>query len=149
MYQSGIDTNSKFKNAWRKVNGNNFNDGIIPTVKNNYSSQERQKQESFIVAENNNKYPTDRTHLIPLSVTGIECHRGLLIDFDSDLNRNQMNNFEQDSLSLTKNQDIIWISIVKQVKNGLLLKELIFDTQYQMLKYHNFIDNRHNYIWWV
>ena len=156
LYQSGIKTLPAFKKAWFKTNKTLKGQGNIPTIKANYASDERKTQKSFIVAENppttvhGKIHLVDRTHLIPFSVTGIEYHKGLLIDFDSVLNRGPMNTFEQENLKLSNMQDIIWATIVFITnKDHLAIKEMAFNTNYQLINYKTVIDMQHSYLWYI
>lgn len=149
---SSIKTIADFKKSWIKTNGNIAGNGQIPKVHTNHASDERSKQKSYIVAkepgQNNINGQIDRTHLIPLSVTGIEYHKGLLIDFSASLNRQDMNDFEQKALKLTKNQDIIWTSIVFPTKNNYLaIREIVFDKKWNILGNKTFVDQKNAY-WW-
>lgn len=154
LYQSGIKTPHKFKQAWLKENGDYDSDGKIPTVKTDFAGNERNKQESYIVArldqDTKLKNPIDRTHLIPLPVTGIEFHRGLLIDFDGKLNRGSMNEFENKILKLSAYKDIIWITIVFITpKNGLAIREIAYDENWKLISSKTFIDINHYYYWFI
>lgn len=154
MYQSGVKTPRKFKQAWLKENGNYDVDGKIPIVKTDFAGNERVKQESYIVAELNSttqfKHPIDRTHLIPLPVTGIEFHRGLLIDFDGQLNRGAMNEFEAKVLKKTEYKDIIWVAVVFSTKkHNLAIREIAYDSNWNLICHQTFIDKNHKYYWFA
>lgn len=149
---SNVKTIADFKKSWIKTNGSIAGDGQIPKVRIDHASDERSKQKSYIVAKapgkNDINDQIDRTHLIPLSVTGIEYHKGLLIDFSASLNRQDMNDFEKKSLNLTKQQDIIWASIVFPTKdNYLAIREIVFNKEWKILGSKTFTDRKNAY-WW-
>lgn len=153
LYCSGVNTLSKFRYRWKKLNHNlkKDYDGKIPQTSQSKSSNDRRNQESYIVAKQTLRTHVDRTHLIPVSVTGIECHRGILIDYDSHLNRGPMNEFEQTILKITMQQDIIWTATVfpSTKKEGLVLRYIIFNKEWEMLKKKDFIDSVNTYNWYV
>lgn len=120
LIMSGVNTPGKFLQAWQEKNGD-VDYGYFPSAKSSQSSQIRHQQLSYIVADLDrgeryesrlpslNQNRVDRTHLISEQITGIESHRGLLIDFDGYLNSNPMNKFEQTVLTQTRKYDLLWI----------------------------------------
>lgn len=164
LIYNGIDTPEKFEAAWAKRNGKNAREGYVPRSDKNTSvtSAVRAQQESYVVAKSltpnrNSKIAgslgidgdsVDRTHLIPVTVTGIENHKGLLIDYDSWLNRNPMVKFEQEVLKLNRYKTLYWIAFIQQLKVGLVWRYYIFDLNHQLVRKARWIDDRWDYEWW-
>lgn len=159
LIASGVNTPAKFKQAWLKKNGGNM--GTFPTVKVSKTSEIRHAQASYIVADFNKRpnpnsqipkmdgaKTTHRTHLISAQTTGIENHKGLLIEYDGWLNMYPMNQFEQEMLDLSKTQDIIWIAQVYQASDGLHLRYLIYNARWKLLHQKEWVDDRWTYVWY-
>ncbi|MGX5378177.1 hypothetical protein ACWCL1_08040 [Ligilactobacillus sp. LYQ135] len=153
LYYSGVNTLAKFRKQWEKTNHNLRleYDGKIPKTTKSKSSNDRRKQKSYIVAEQTAQTLVDRTHLIPVSVTGIEYHRGLLIDYDREANRGGMNDFERQVLKINTEKDIIWTTSVfpSKKKKGLVLRYIIFNHDWKIIKKKDFIDTKNIYNWYV
>lgn len=62
--------------------------------------------------------PFDRTHLIPVGYHGSENDNLLLVGWDSDLNRNEMNYFEQSVRVHNTNETIIWFTSIEKQSDG-------------------------------
>ena len=135
--------------------------GTFPTVKVSKTSEIRHAQASYIVADFNKRpnpnsqipkmdgaKTTHRTHLISAQTTGIENHKGLLIEYDGWLNMYPMNQFEQEMLDLSKTQDIIWIAQVYQASDGLHLRYLIYNARWKLLHQKEWVDDRWTYVWY-
>lgn len=153
LYKSGVKTIPALKKRWLKINHNLKDDGKIPQTKTDHASDARNKQESYVVARksSNQEFENkiDRTHLIPFPVTGIEHHKGLLVDFDAELNRGGMNNFERKALNLSNYKDIIWVALVYPTNdNFLAIREIAFDKNWHILGNKCFIDKSHRYYWY-
>lgn len=160
LFSHGIVDKDSFRKAWIETNGN-YEYGVFPKKPGDAPSNARVKQASYIVADR--RYPenehskipgsfkkneTHRTHLISSQITGIEHHRGLLIDFDGWLNSNPMNQFETKVLNMTKEQDIVWsANIWIGSDNYLHWKYLIYDKNYHLITEKEWIDDRWTYIW--
>ena len=158
LIANGIDSEEKFREAWRQKNGKSPQ-GHFPAIEKSATKSQRVKHESYIVADLNSENPNskipgslspnhvDRTHLISSQITGIERHKGLLIDFDSWLNRTPMNKFETYILRMSNNQDIIWLAFVWQESDGLHWKYTMLDNQGTILSERQWVDDRWTYIW--
>lgn len=161
LISDGVNTDKKFLDLWNNTNGNKLV-GVIPKTRHQATKTSRQKHESYIVADvkyginrksiirgslGNDKEGIDRTHLISSQITGIENHKGLLIDYDSWLNRTPMNKFESDVLNMTKYRDIIWTALVWQNHKGLHLKYTMYDSNYNVIATRQWTDDRWRYIW--
>ncbi|EFO68656.1 hypothetical protein HMPREF9212_0216 [Lactobacillus iners LactinV 03V1-b] len=156
----GIKDEESFQKIWTEQNGD-YDYGIFPKSPGSYTSQVRKQQPSYIVCDlntpenKNSKIPggykknqVHRTHLISSQVTGIELHKGLLIDFDGWLNSNPMNQFETDILNLTKKQDVIWSCNVWIGQDYYLhLKYDMYDSQYNLINKAEWVDDRWTYLW--
>ncbi len=173
MYYQGIKNHDEFAQAWAKRNHFKLREnqqispdsqGYLPQTKKNSSttSQERRKQASYIVADRdlrnpNSKIPgaignatVDRTHLIPFTVTGIESHRGLLIDYDSWLNRGPMQDFEQTVLKYIRHHTVYWITAINPSSKGLEWRYLIYNDDRKTLAFHQtWYDDRWMYSWYI
>ncbi|EKZ0201703.1 hypothetical protein AAK913_11990 [Enterococcus faecium] len=159
LIASGIDTVDKFEEKWYERNLGDI--GYIPKAKSSRTSSSRKGQASYIVADFNkgeNTFSTiegslqtnipHRTHLISAQITGIENHKGLLIDFDGWLNINPLKSFENKVLELTKKQDIIWTVNIWQSKEGLNYQYIMYDSDWKLIKKNHWVDDRWSYIWY-
>lgn len=155
LINQGIDTPQKFEEYAKNAKN------IDSLSKSSFTHASRNKLKSFIVADtsvkNESKYisgqlsnaTVDRTHLIPFTAIGIENNPGLLIDYDSWLNRNPMLEFEKRALKLNGIYDLIWITSVYSGRKGLNWKYLIYDSQTgHLLKKAHWIDDRWKYFWY-
>lgn len=156
----GVDSVEKFSFLWDQYNDGRIT-GVIPQIGGSATSTSRQKQMSYVVANLSkgelrpnhisgsltNNVP-HRTHLISSQVTGIENHRGLLIDFDGWLNMNPLNNFEQDTLKMTRHEDVIWTVQVWPSTKGLCFEYRMFDIEWNLVSEHLWVDDRWEYIWY-
>ena len=160
MIASGVDTPAKFKRAWVAKNGKSGY-GTFPSVKSSRTSSVRASQASYIVADFNKRQnphshipkmdgakTTHRTHLISAQTTGIENHKGLLIEFDGWLNMYPMNKFEQAVLEQSRKQDIIWVCEVYQAHDGLHLRYVIYNSQWREIARKEWVDDRWTYLWY-
>jgi hypothetical protein len=159
LIASGVDTDAKFKRAWLAKNKGNM--GTFPTVKSSRTSQVRQSQASYILARQsvpanpNSRIPgnlnvTHRTHLISAQTTGIESHKGLLIDFDGWLNSKPMNDYETEMLQVTTKQDVIWTAFVARDRKGFLhFRYIMYNKHWQVISSQEWIDDRWTYEWRV
>lgn len=162
LIKEGIETSEDFTKLWFDYNGN-FEEGIVPSVDNpSFMQSNRKKLKSLIVADTKHqresRYITgsleentvDRTHLIPFTATGIENNPGIMIDFDSWLNRNPMEEFETKVLKYNRNHDITWITVVYGNDSGLNLEYLIFKpgTNHIITRAH-WVDDRRDYYWFT
>lgn len=166
LISSGVNTPGKFLAAWQLKNGD-VDFGYFPTAKGSATSSVRQTQMSYIVADfdrgirRTSKLPSlaknrvDRTHLISEQITGVESHRGLLIDFDGYLNANPMNKFEQTVLTQTKKYDLLWICNVWRTGFGTPQEALHLRYDIKLAKdgstlvSHEWIDDRWWYLWFM
>lgn len=161
LFSHGITDESKFKQAWIRENGE-YEMGVFPKSPGDYATGVRRSQASYIVAakdfpENKNskivgsfnKNSAHRTHLISAQTTGIESHKGLLIDFDGWLNVNPMNQFESRILDLAEKQDVIWTANIWIDKKDYLLhwRYQMYDKDYKLIAKKEWIDDRWTYIW--
>lgn len=160
LIATGVDNKEKFKEAWREKNGNKLK-GFFPKPSYSKTSASRRYQKSYIVAdrshENKNSHIkgsfkenlTHRTHLISARTTGIENHKGLLIDYDSWLNMVPMNKFEEQVLKKTQDMDIIWTTTVTIVANGLHLQYMIYNRNFELILKAGWTDDRWTYFWYI
>ncbi|EDP6423498.1 hypothetical protein FVI60_08945 [Campylobacter jejuni] len=159
LISDGVDTEEKFLDAWESINGSK-EIGKIPKTQHQATKTSRQKQSSYIVADvgaGENKQSkiegklngngVDRTHLISSQITGIENHKGLLIDYDSWLNRIPINKFEIQALKISNYRDIVWTTMVYQKSDGLHFKCIIYNENFEILMQNEWIDDRWKYIW--
>lgn len=157
LIASGITTTDEFIKLWDASN-NNSQYGYIPKVKISVTNEERMKQKSFIVYDKSKGYKSTsnikgfsgiphRTHLIPVQITGIEKHEGLLIDFDGWLNSVDINHFEKIVLEISEEMDIIWKNEVFIEDGNLHFKNTIFSQCYEILAQKEWVDDRW-YYWW-
>lgn len=158
LIASGVTTENQFRHAWIKENGE-VSKGFVPNVKRSVTSQARSKQESFIVAnlkagENpkstiyGNLHNVHRTHLISAQITGIEKHKGLLIDFDGWLNSKPLNDYEQSVIDLTKVQDVVWVATIWRSSKGLSFRYTIYNKAWTLLDSFTVTDDRWQYLWY-
>ena len=151
-----------FDVAWDKSNPNS-DVGIFPKIKSSLTNYERSKLESYIV---NNEYMgenldseldtnreqnnLDRTHLIPVTVTGIENNKAVLIMFDSYLNQVPLKNFENKILQLNENQDLIWWCVITKKEDTDFLEwyYIILDTDGEVIDSFHVTDDRWYYDWY-
>lgn len=162
LIHKGIDSPTKFKKAWL-ANTLNIQDDEIPNLKGtSFTGNSRKKAKLFIVADTAVEYESqfiegsleqnsaDRTHLIPFTAIGIDNNPGIMIDYDSWLNRNPMQQFEDKILKLNEYRTITWITSVYGNQNGLNWKYLIYDTHSDKLidKAH-WVDDRWKYYWYT
>lgn len=166
LITSGVNTPGKFLQAWQAKNGDT-DYGYFPSVKSSFSSTVRHQQLSYIVADMdrgqrlNSHLPSlaknrvDRTHLISEQITGIENHRGLLIDYDGYLNSDPMNKFEQTVLTQTKKYDLLWICNVWRTgfnteQEALHFRyDICFAQTGDILVSKEWVDDRWYYLWFV
>lgn len=160
LIATGVNSEAQFRNSWIAKNGNK-EIGFFPRPKYSRTSVSRRSQSSYIVADQAKENPeskilgslkrniTHRTHLISSQTTGIENHKGFLIDYDGWLNTMPMKNFEDSVLELTKKQDIIWTANVWRASDGLHLKYVMYDKNFQIVAQKEWVDDRWTYIWYV
>ncbi|WP_155889598.1 hypothetical protein [Ligilactobacillus equi] len=153
-----------FEKAWKKSNPspNAQLAGMFPRVTTSVTNNERKKLESYIVADGElgenelSNLPStrsgnrqDRTHLIPLSVTGVENHRALLIMFDSYLNQHNLKDFEERNIDRTKTEDIIWWVVITRDEVGHLdWYYNILDRNGNLIEHLHVKDDRWYYKWY-
>lgn len=166
--KNGIDMTDEdevgkyFDVAWDKSNPNS-DVGIFPKIKSSLTNYERSKLESYIV---NNEYMgenldseldtnreqnnLDRTHLIPVTVTGIENNKAVLIMFDSYLNQVPLKNFENKILQLNEDQDLIWWCVITKKEDTDFLEwyYVILDTDGKVIDSFHVTDDRWYYDWY-
>lgn len=161
LISSGVDTESKFDRAWDSYN--NFSRmGYFPRSRSSKTSSSRMSQKSYIVADLSRgcnprskikgrftKNMIHRTHLISSQITGIESHKGLLIDFDGWLNAKPLNDFERSVLQYTKTHDIIWVANVWHSNKGLHFQYTMYNPDWTIYKRQEWIDDRWTYLWWI
>lgn len=158
-------TETEFRNLWKKKNKSLKGDGKIPDATSQTTSDVRKSEQKSLIIANQDvgrlpndpykgkKVEVDRTHLIPSTVTGIEVSPGLIIDFNSRLNRNEMRNFEQKVLKYNRNHSIIWITRVSFNKKGLLVIKYIIISYNENIKKGKiinearFTDRTWSYLW--
>lgn len=148
-----------FRKLWRKTNGTLQGNGKIPKATEATSDLRVNEQKSYIIANQahglldtdpyHGKVAVDRTHLIPASVTGIEVSPGLIIDFNSNLNRYEMENFETQVLKINRSIPIEWITVVSFTPDGFLyVKYIILDLNIgKIIRKEKFIDKSWDYLW--
>lgn len=161
LFSHGITSEAKFQQAWIQENGE-YDKGVFPKCKGDYTSSVRKYQASYIVVaenipENQNskivgslpRNRPHRTHLISAQTTGIENHKGLLIDFDGWLNMNPMNQFELSVLDISEKQDVVWTANIWIDENDHLLHWLyqMYDANYNLIARKEWVDDRWTYIW--
>ncbi|MGX7408043.1 hypothetical protein ACWOE8_07250 [Enterococcus avium] len=161
LVAAGVDTLDAFEVAWDLINPDQNVKGYFPKVKSSKTSSIRQQQASFIVADFDvapnpestikgslYKNRPHRTHLIPAQTTGIENHRGLLIDFDGWLNMNSLKRFETNTLNASEQLDLIWSTNIWRSNLGLHFQYIIYDTSWNAIYQDEWIDDRWTYIWY-
>lgn len=159
LISSGVDSEEKFLEAWNERNEQQ-EIGEIPVPKKNTTSDTRKKQASFIVVDLNkgehkskkingslDTNAVDRTHLISAQSTGIENHRGIIIDFDAYLNREPMNEFENKMLDYAEHSDVIWHTYIHLEKDGLHWEYKLMTPVYKRIMTKKWIDDRWEYLW--
>lgn len=157
LFRHDITNEKSFRRAWIQQNGNN-EIGVFPKAPGDFTSRERQKQKSYIVADQSKENPNSkisgsfkknqvhRTHLISSQITGIEHSKGFLIDFDGWLNSKPMNEFELKAIDKSDFQDIIWTTNV-WIAGYLHLKYEIYDKDYNLIAEQEWVDDRWQYCW--
>ncbi|WP_294604512.1 hypothetical protein [uncultured Lactobacillus sp.] len=159
LIDGGFGNKDKFKELWEEKNGDSYY-GYFPKIPTSTTNNIRLQQSSYIVCDKaqppnpQSKIPgeisdgfVDRTHLISSRVTGIENHKGLLIDFDGWLNKNPLNRFETWALQRTFRQDIIWYVQIWKSNDGLHWKYIMYDNNFDKLKELECVDDRWSYLW--
>ena len=160
LIANGVINEQKFIDVWQEQNGNGKH--FFPKVSNNSrTSNERRKQASYIVSDFNKgenkdsklqgglkKNITHRTHLITFRATGIERHKGLLIDFDGWINTCLMVEAEGKIIDINREKDIIWTTKVYRTKDGLHVEYNVYDENYNLIFHETFIDDRWTYVWY-
>lgn len=159
LIADGVDTLDEFRERWLEKNGD-LTRGMFPTVKSSLTSSLRAKQASYIVTDFNvqpnphsrihgESHPltTHRTHLISAQTTGIENHRGLLIDFDGWLNSKPLNQFENTMLNHAKFKDLIWTTTVWQAIDGLHYQYVMYNNDWSVFAAQEWVDDRWTYFW--
>lgn len=68
--------------------------------------------------------PFDRTHLIPIGFHGSENDERLLIGWDSDQNRNLLNQFESKQKRIQ--EAIYWVTLINRTGTGARFRYLIY-----------------------
>lgn len=149
-----------FDVAWNTANkGHDI--GLFPKTTGSASSSARAGGEFYIVRQKGSKpnpdsvLPqrmkpnVDRTHLIPVTVTGIEKNKAVLIMFDNYLNQVTLNNFENKMLRrIQKYQDVIWWTIVTRNEDyELEWYYVMYNPDGTILDTLHVTDDRWNYIW--
>lgn len=158
-------TETAFRRLWKKTNNTLRGEGKLPNATSQTTSDVRTSaQKSLIIANQDiGRLPSDpykgknvgvdRTHLIPATVTGVEVSPGLIIDFNSQLNRNEMRQFEQETLRYNRNHSIIWITRVAFNSRGLLtIKYIIIsynenEKTGKIIREARFTDKTWDYLW--
>lgn len=157
LIDAGFGNKDKFKELWYLRNGDSYY-GYFPKISTSTTSNVRAQQSSYIVCDRaqppnlQSKIPgtsdfVDRTHLISSRITGIENHKGLLIDFDGWLNKNPLKKFETWTLQQTFKQDIIWYVKIWKLNDGLHWKYIMYDKHFQKIKEFECVDDRWSYLW--
>lgn len=162
LIHKGIDTPTKFQKAW-VLNTLDLQSDVMPNLKGtSFTGNNRRKLKPFIVADTDVEYESkyiagsldqnnvDRTHLIPFTAIGVDNNPGVMIDYDSWLNRNPMQQFEDRMLKINEHRTITWITSIYGSSRGLNWKYLIYDTHTDKLidKAH-WIDDRWKYYWYT
>lgn len=149
-----------FDVAWDTAN-HGHDVGLFPKTKGSATSSARAGGEFYIVRQKGSKpnpdsvlpkrakLNVDRTHLIPMTVTGIERNKAVLIMFDSYLNQVPLNQFEQKMLKkIQKYQDVIWWAIVTRNEDyELEWYYVMCNPDGTVLDKLHVTDDRWNYVW--
>jgi len=159
LISAGIDSPEKFGEFWDEENDSAM--GYLPKAPSSKTSRVRMKQTSYIVADLNegeiipssidgNLSPNvpHRTHLISSMTTGVESHKGLIIDFDGWLNSNPLKHFESKIIDLSFTQDIVWTANIWRDSHGLYFKYIMCDSNFQVIDQAQWYDDRWSYIWY-
>lgn len=160
LFAHDVISEEQFKQAWEETNGP-YDWGVFPRKPGSAATHARKKQASYIVADRNKpeneqssiegsfkRNEVHRTHLISSQVTGIEYHKGLLIDYDGWLNVNPMNQFESEMLDLSNNQDLVWTATIwLDNQRNLHWRYRMFNSEYQLIAEKEWVDDRWSYIW--
>lgn len=159
LVASGIDDIEKFEELWDSVN-EGLETAYFPKTTKKKTSSMRMGQASYIVSDFNKgekeesklgsltKNNTHRTHLISVQVTGVERHKGLLIDYDGWLNMNAIKRFETEILKKSTVMDLIWTTNIWLDAAGLHWKYVIYDGNWMVVKEQEWTDDRWHYIWY-
>lgn len=160
LIAAGVDSAEKFKQLWFSQNNYEYY-GFFPKLSVSSTSGSRSKQASYIVADLS-KGAADtslirghltpdtphRTHLISAQTTGIEQHKGLLIDFDGWLNVKPLNDFETAMLNHSAIADMIWCANIWITGVGLHYRYSIFNPDWSLFQQKEWVDDRWSYIWY-
>lgn len=159
LIANDVDSVEKFEDAWNTFN-QGAQTGYIPKASTSPTANARKRHRSYIVADlekgpnpNSNLHQhldpdsVDRTHLISAQTTGIENHKGLLIDYDGWLNRTPMNTFEDKCLDLSWLQDIIWRAFIYKSSKGLVWEYHMYDSNFKEIRTASWTDDRWSYFW--
>lgn len=78
------------------------------------SDSERRKLKPLIYPLDNGRF--DRTHILPIGYHGSENDKRLVIGWDSEQNRNELNKFEQRNKA--RKEDIYWLTSIERTDFG-------------------------------
>lgn len=85
--------------------------------------------------------PFDRTHVIPVGFHGSENDSRLLVGFNSELNRQDLNDFETYIKEVNNETTVLWfVDIEKQVDDSALWKAYVWDMEGRPIAIDTFHD---------
>lgn len=91
--------------------------------------------------------PFDRTHVIPVGYHGSESDKRLLVGFNSEINQNELQEFEFRVANINKSKTILWfVSIEKQFDGSALWRTTVWDERGKVLKQAEFHDIK-KFVW--
>lgn len=106
----------------------------------------KRKQLKPLLYPKSNK-PFDRTHVIPIGYHGSENDNRLLVGFNSEINRIDLNNFETLVGIMNDSQDILWfVDIERQDDGSAIWKAYVWDEHGEILTQDTFHDTD-EFVW--
>ena len=103
-------------------------------------SNEKRKTLKPVIFPKSNK-PFDRTHVIPVGYHGSENDSRLLVGFNSQINRNDLNTFEEAVRNMNETMTILWfVSIERQPDNSAKWFATVWNDEGVELKHEVFHD---------
>lgn len=91
--------------------------------------------------------PFDRTHIIPIGYHGSESDRRLLVGFNSEINQNELKDFEIEVARINRTKTILWfVSVELQKDKSALWRTTVWDERGKVLKQAEFHDNK-KFVW--
>lgn len=118
------------------------------SIKDEYKTRddaERKKLKPLLFPKQN--VPFDRTHVIPVGYHGSESDKRLLVGFNSEINQNELKDFEIRVANINKSKTILWfVSIEKQLDGSALWNATVWSESGTVLKQAKFHDKK-EFVW--